>query len=893
MSSHEESSRAGQIPPTSGIPGLDEVFTGLRFGDSVVWRVEGVEDYIPVCTALARAAQEAGHPVLYLHFTGSPSLLEECDPSSGGVLVSKRDPDAGFEQLLSGFYASVRAAPRRSIVIMDPLSDLSDRYLSDRMIGNFYAILGEELADRDCLSYASVIRYYHSHHATSEILGTASLVVDTYRYHNRHYVRVEKSRGRKIDRRLVLHQIHQGQAHEVRDSPSIARVITSSPWAGLPSASYRMVGVWDRLFLEAEVVAEGYQRGRRSPEEVAEMKERLVRLIISRESRMAAMAREWFSLGDLIRVWKRMIGTGQIGGKAVGMLLARAILGEGDPAAADRPENSQSGSSWLEPHDSFFIGSDVFYTYLVMNRAWWARHRETDPAASGDDAASVRHRLLSGSFPDYIVERFRDMLDYYGHSPLVVRSSSLLEDAFGNAFAGKYESIFCASAGSASRRLEEFLHAVRQVYASTLSAEALAYRRDRGLLEQDEQMALLVQRVSGSPVGNWYFPHLAGVGFSYNPYAWHPDIDPKAGMLRTVFGLGTRAVNREDEDYTHVIALNAPQRRPDTGADAASRAQRRVDALHLQRGDVEQVDFQDLLAEVGVSALPLSRIASAVRTPRGASGGRGREAGRIGAGSDRRWFLTLDGMVKDPNLIERFRTALELLRDAYGTEVDVEFTVNYSASGEATISIVQCRPLQIGGMNARPVPLPQITEDQVILRTTRGVIGHSRQLRPDRILMVDAPGFAALSVRERHELAGIVGEAVRAMALDGTLMLVGPGRWGTSSPELGVPVRFSKIRGSAVLCEVDEIHEGLVADLSLGTHFFHEMVEHRLLYLALQLSQDGNRWNPGMLKQRENLLPQLLPERMDWAEVVHICAASDLLLNANSRDQHAVLWLQA
>lgn len=880
-----------QSPPTSGIPGLDEVFTGLRYGDSVVWRVEGVEDYVPVCTALATGAQAAGQPMLYLHFTGSPSLLAELEPDLNGISVCERDPDAGFEQLLSGFYAAVRAAPRQSVVILDPLTDLSDRYLSDRMIGNFYAILGEEMSDRDCLSYASIIRYYHSHHATSAILNTASLVVDTYRYRERHYVRVEKSRGRRIDRRLVLHQIHQGRAHEVRDSPSIARVVTSSPWAGLPSASYRMVGVWDRLFLEAEVVAEGFERGRRSTEEVEEMKERLVRLIISRESRMAAMARDWFSLRDLIRIWKRMIGTGQIGGKAVGMLLARAILGEGDPAETDEPSHgeSESGVAWLEPHDSFFIGSDVFYTYLVMNRAWWGRHRETDPATRGDEATSVRHRLLSGSFPDYIVERFRDMLDYYGHSPLVVRSSSLLEDAFGNAFAGKYDSIFCSSAGSASQRLEDFLDAVRRVYASTLSSEALAYRRDRGLLEQDEQMALLVQRVSGSPVGNWYFPHLAGVGFSYNPYAWHPDIDPRAGMLRTVFGLGTRAVDRQDADYTHVIALNAPSRRPDVGAAAASRAQRKVDALHLHRGGVEQVDFQDLLAEVGAAALPLPRVAESVRAVE-SSGTRGLAAGGSGGPSARRWFLTLAGMVEDAALIARFRDALGRLRDAYGTEVDVEFTVNYGSGGETTISIVQCRPLQVRGMDARPVPLPHVPPERIVLRTTRGVIGHSRELRPDRILLIEPQAFAALGTRERHELASVVGEAVNAMALDGTLMLIGPGRWGTSSPELGVPVRFSQIRGASILCELDAIHDGLVADLSLGTHFFHEMVEHRLLYLAVHVSTDASVWNPGAILARENLLPKLLPERADWAELVHVCAGSDLVLNANSRDQLALLW---
>ena len=102
--------------------------------------------------------------------------------------------------------------------------------------------------------------------------------------------------------------------------------------------------------------------------------------------------------------------------------------------------------------------------------------------------------MLKGTFPEFILEQFVEMLDYFGQSPIIVRSSSLLEDNFGNAFSGKYESVFCANQGTRSERLEAFLSAVRRVYASTMSRDALMYRADRGLLDSDEQMALLVQQ---------------------------------------------------------------------------------------------------------------------------------------------------------------------------------------------------------------------------------------------------------------------------------------------------------------------------------------------------------------------------------------------------------------
>ena len=142
-----------------------------------------------------------------------------------------------------------------------------------------------------------------------------------------------------------------------------------------------------------------------------------------------------------------------------------------------------------------------------------------------------------------------------GQSPIIVCSSSLLEDNFGNAFAGKYESVFCANQGTPEERYECFEQAVRTVYASTMNEDALEYRINRGLFDMDEQMAILVQRVSGDQYSEGFFPHLAGVGNSSNLYVWDKNIDMDAGMLRLVFGLGTRAVDRTASDYAKLYAL--------------------------------------------------------------------------------------------------------------------------------------------------------------------------------------------------------------------------------------------------------------------------------------------------------------------------------------------------
>jgi pyruvate,water dikinase len=140
--------------------------------------------------------------------------------------------------------------------------------------------------------------------------------------------------------------------------------------------------------------------------------------------------------------------------------------------------------------------------------------------------------MLEGRFSPTVLRQFEGMLDYFGEWPFIVRSSSRLEDRYGNAFAGQYESVFCANRGPWEQRLQSLLDAVRRVYASMMSEQALRYRQRRGLLAESEQMAVLIMRVSGTAGGRYFHPHAAGVGLSVNPYRWNPQIDIHAGVIR-------------------------------------------------------------------------------------------------------------------------------------------------------------------------------------------------------------------------------------------------------------------------------------------------------------------------------------------------------------------------
>jgi len=196
-----------------------------------------------------------------------------------------------------------------------------------------------------------------------------------------------------------------------------------------------------------------------------------------------------------------------------------------------------------EAHDSFYVGTVVFDTFLVWNKVWWIRRRQRDPAGFlvGLDEVGLdeaRERILTGTFPAATIRQFEGMLDYFGEWPFIVRSSSRLEDRYGSGFAGQYDSVFCVNQGPREARLAALVDAIRQVYASTLGEQALRYRARRGLLDDTEQMALLIMRVSGTAGRRTFHPHGAGVGLSLNPYRWHRDIDPHAGVLRLVAGPG-------------------------------------------------------------------------------------------------------------------------------------------------------------------------------------------------------------------------------------------------------------------------------------------------------------------------------------------------------------------
>jgi pyruvate, water dikinase len=839
--------------PTTGLPELDKVLHGVQRGDNIVWQIQSLDEYLALVRPYAEAARRQSRRLIYFRFATHAPLLAD----DGEIEIHRPQPEAGFDVFVDQVHSVIEAAGRETMYIFDCLSDLAEAWHSDRMLGNFFRLTCPRLFDLDTVTYFAVLRNTHARSGIGVITDTTQFLLDVFRCRDRLYIRPVKVQHRSAAAMNLIHAWEEGDRFRpVIDSGTVSEILANSEWPGLEDN--QVLGHWQRHFAAAKSVVAARRAGHPDADAEAGWFGRLAGLLFPDDAAMSRLIGEYLTLDDLLTVRARMIGIGTIGGKALGMILARAVLRHDAPELHAR----------LEAHDSFYVGTEVFDTFLVHNGLWWIRHRQRNPATFLDETDEARERIMAGKFSPSVLRQFEGMLDYFGEWPFIVRSSSRLEDRYGNAFAGQYDSVFCVNRGPWQKRLTDLLGAVRQVYASTLSEQALRYRQRRGLLAENEQMALLIMRVSGTAGGRYFHPHAAGVGLSLNPYPWNPRIDMKAGVIRLVAGLGTRAVDRADDDYTRLVALNAPELRPETNfGDIARRTQRRMDALDLESGRLVSGPFAELVA--GQTDFPFALLTTR------------EEPGKPP-------FLTFDGLLSGTPFVDEMGEILGSLRNAYRHPVEIEFALNVLPGGHR-INLLQCRPMQVRKADTAiasepPEHLPRLLVAQ------GAVIGPSRVIHPDRVVLVVPSVYGRLGQDERMAVTRMVGRINQGSA-GRVLLVLGPGRWGTRDPWLGLPVRFAEINGVAALCEIVSMNENLIPDVSLGTHFLNELIEADMLYFALFPTRADNRLDEAALLAQPNRLAELFPDLAGMDAALHVAdyAPGALSLYADAERQRVTL----
>lgn len=845
------------ISASTGWPGLDTVLCGLEPGDNVVLGFEDLADYKRLVTAYDDAARNGGSRRVYFRFANHEPLL---DPEPG-LRIIELEASASFEAFVRSVHSVIEEVGHNAAYVFDNLSFLAEAWMSDQAMADFFILTCPRLRDLQTLAYFGLRRDFHSNASTEAIRGTTQFFLDLFNLEGRFYIRPLKVQYRSPQ---VMNTVHVQDAEKllpVDESTILAPLLSRTRWPSLRGGPppERV----DILFEEINRLLAAKRRGKHYPDREGELLCEAWRAFRVHRSGISELVSKYLSLEDFAEIRERQIGEGSIGGKAFGMLVARAILRAEDPSLAER----------LEVHDSFFVGASAFVSFLVRNGVWWIRDQQRYNDGFLKDLTEGRGRILAGEFQPEIVDELARMLDYFGEMPCIVRSSSILEDDRGNAFSGKYESIFLTNQGSRGERLEALLDAIRRVYASVFDEETLLYRRDRDLLESEERMALLIMRVSGGTRGPYFFPQAAGVGLSYNPYRWHRDIDPDAGMVRLVFGLGTRAVDRADGDYTRLIALNTPKRRPEVSVhEEHDHSQRQVDLLDLESRHLVELPIEKVAPFC--KDFPVNLFLDDVH-------------------ADQPW-IAFRGLVRDTDVIADLRRMLAVLEHAYGQPVDVEFTINFLPDESYRIHLLQCRTFQLPKGVAGEVQHPQEVAGRRILETSGAVIGLGRTCPLHDILYVPTERYAALREQDRVGVARLIELLVQRHDSKRNLLLVGCGRWGTSSPSLGIPVRAGRIARALAVCEVAAMHTGLVPEISLGTHFFNDLVEHELLYLACFPGKPGNSIDADWLLSQPSSTPEIAGTKgqayhdvVRWIDV----ADSGVRLHADPFSQSASVCL--
>ncbi|MBD3382255.1 MAG: pyruvate, phosphate dikinase [candidate division Zixibacteria bacterium] len=584
----------------------------------------------------------------------------------------------------------------------------------------------------------------------------------------------------------------------------------------------------------------------------------LIRRFLSDQLNYINIAKQFIEVSDFYYLLQKVIFSaeshGKLGGKSAGLYLAAQILRK-STEYADLLGSIKVPRTW-------HITSDMLLHFMHYNNFdEIVEQKYKDINQIRYEYPHIVQTFKNSHFPPEMVKGLSVALDDFEERPLIVRSSSLLEDRMGSAFSGKYKSLFLANQGTKKQRLEALLDAIAEVYASTFSPDPIEYRAERGLIDFGEEMGIMIEEVVGTKIGHYFMPSFAGVAFSNNEFRWSPRIDRKDGLVRLVAGLGTRAVDRLADDYPVLIAPGKPNLRVNASLDEVIRyAPKYIDVINLETNSFETIEVEELLRNYGDEVPGIKNMISinqegALRKP-------------MGLGPDFEEddvVITFDGLVSKTPFIKQMQTILKLLEEKLNTPVDIEF-----ASDGHSFYLLQCRP-QSYSKESQPAPIPKdVAEDKILFSANR-YVSNGSATNITHIVFVDPTAYAELPDKQSlNEVGRAVGKLNKLLPKH-QFILIGPGRWGSRGDiKLGVPVTYSDINNTAVLIEVARKQGNYVPDLSFGTHFFQDLVEAGIRYLPLYPDDDGALFNENFLKRSKNILPDLLPSYAHLKNAIHL-----------------------
>ena len=584
----------------------------------------------------------------------------------------------------------------------------------------------------------------------------------------------------------------------------------------------------------------------------------LLRRLFSDETAYLNVAKDFVGLEDVYDLVNHILyplhGHGKLGGKSAGVFLAQQLLRK----AGESSELLRG----IKVPKTWYVSSNALLEFLSYNNVrelYFRKYMNIEHVRQ--EYPHIVHLLKNSHFPPEISRGLALALEDFGDRPIVVRSSSLLEDRVGSSFAGKYKSLFLANIGSREKRLAALQDAVAEVYASTFGPDPIEYRADRGLLDVHEEMGIMIQEVVGRRMGSYFLPAFSGVALSHNEFRWSAQIRRHDGLLRLVPGLGTRAVDRVGDDYPILLAPGQPGLRVNVTPDEVVRySPRWVDVINLEANTFETVELQALLRKCGADYPVIRQIVSIA------------EEDRIRKPTDLEpdfdeddVVVTFDGLINDTSFVKQMEAILGLLRETFDSAVEIEF-----ASDGKDLYLLQCRARSHTEEFA-PAPIPRNLPREVVLFSAHRSISNGRVPDITHIVYIDPDRYAELEeLRDLRNVGKAVGKLNKLLPKR-QFVLMGPGRWGSRGDiKLGVHVTYADISNTAVLIEIARKKGNYVPELSFGTHFFQDLIENGIRYIPLYPDEPEGYLDETFLRRAPNLLPDMIPEFGEIADVVRV-----------------------
>ncbi len=610
----------------------------------------------------------------------------------------------------------------------------------------------------------------------------------------------------------------------------------------------------------------------------------LIRRFFSDQLDFINVAKNYVGIGDFYNLIQNVIYTddshGKLGGKSAGLFIAMQILRKcGDPGML---ANLKTPKTW-------YISSDLLIYFMHHNNFEEViEQKYKDINQVRVEYPHIVQTFKNAHFPPEFVKGVSMALDDFKDNPLIVRSSSLLEDRTGAAFSGKYKSLFIANQGSKEERLEAVLDAISEVYASTFGPDPIGYRIERGLLDFHEEMGIMIQEVVGTKAGKYFLPAYAGVAFSKNDFRWSPRIKRDDGLVRLVPGLGTRAVDRLSDDYPVLMSPGQPGLRVNVTPEESIRySPRKIDVINLETNTFETIDIGVLLKNCEDEYPALKQIFS-INQDRHISEISGLALDFVHT----EFIATFNGLIAKTYFVNTIQSILKILEEKMGVPVDIEF-----ASDGRDFYLLQCRPQSHSEESIGAAIPNDVPEDRMIF-TARKFVSNGRVPEITHIVYIDDQKYSEIGDRGTLLEVGRAVGRLNMLLPKRQFILIGPGRWGSRGDiKLGVNVTYSDINNTAVLIEVARKRGNYVPDLSFGTHFFQDLVEARIRYLPLYPDDAGIVFNERFLKNTPNVLTEILPQYgylSDTIRVIDVPRSSNgrilqILMNADLDEAVALL----